>query len=84
LPDIGLNCLSAAARWRQACSFTLHFGSSLLAQAQSSYGAYQEKLLRPHGERGSLPIEDAFAYPAARASAPSSRCRKSTHPITSP
>ena len=38
----------------ESMSFTLRFPSGLLAQAQSSYGAYQEKSLRLHGERGSL------------------------------
>src|SRR3712207_2290327 len=47
-------------------SFTLRFPSGLLAQAQSSYGAYQEKSLRLAGERGGLLLEDAFAYQGQR------------------
>ena len=50
----------------ESMSFTLRFPSGLLAQAQSSYGAYQEKSLRLSGERGSLLIEDAFAYKGQR------------------
>ena len=50
----------------ESMSFTLRFPSGLLAQAQSSYGAYQEKSLRLHGERGSLLMEDAFAYKGQR------------------
>ncbi|MCB4821154.1 Gfo/Idh/MocA family protein [Roseicella aerolata] len=50
----------------ESMSFTLRFPSGLLAQAQSSYGAYQEKSLRLTGERGSLFLEDAFAYRGQR------------------
>ncbi|TDH63076.1 Gfo/Idh/MocA family oxidoreductase [Dankookia rubra] len=50
----------------ESMSFTLRFPSGLLAQAVSSYGAYQEKSLRLHGEGGSLMIEDAFAYQGQR------------------
>lgn len=52
-------------RWREveeSMSFTLRFPSGLLAQAQSSYGAYQEKSLRLNGDHGSLLLEDAFSY----------------------
>lgn len=47
-------------------SFTLRFPSGFLAQAQSSYGAYQEKSLRLSGESGGLFIQDAFAYQGQR------------------
>jgi predicted dehydrogenase len=50
----------------ESMSFTLRFPSGLLAQAQSSYGAYQEKSLRLTGERGTLFLEDAFAYRGQR------------------
>ncbi|MDO9706756.1 Gfo/Idh/MocA family protein [Paracraurococcus lichenis] len=46
----------------ESMSFTLRFPSGLLAQAQSSYGAYQEKSYRLSGERGSLLLQDAFSY----------------------
>ncbi|WP_200306483.1 Gfo/Idh/MocA family protein, partial [Paracraurococcus ruber] len=50
----------------ESMSFTLRFPSGFLAQAQSSYGAYQEKSFRLSGERGSLLLEDAFAYRGQR------------------
>src|SRR4051794_23889201 len=50
----------------ESMSFTLRFASGLLAQAQSSYGAYQEKSLRLSGDRGSLLLEEAFAYQGQR------------------
>src|SRR4051794_15186169 len=50
----------------ESMSFTLRFPSGLLAQAQSSYGAYQEKSYRLAGERGSLLLADAFAYKGQR------------------
>jgi predicted dehydrogenase len=46
----------------ESMSFTLRFPYGLLAQVQSSYGADQEKSLRLHGERGSMLVENAFAY----------------------
>jgi predicted dehydrogenase len=50
----------------ESMSFTLRFPSGFLAQAQSSYGAYQEKSLRLSGERGGLFMQDAFAYKGQR------------------
>jgi predicted dehydrogenase len=50
----------------ESMSFTLRFPSGFLAQAQSSYGAYQEKSLRLSGERGGLFMQDAFAYQGQR------------------
>ncbi|RAI58462.1 Gfo/Idh/MocA family protein [Roseicella frigidaeris] len=54
------------AEVEESMSFTLRFASGFLAQAQSSYGAYQEKSCRLAGERGSLLLEDAFAYRGQR------------------
>jgi predicted dehydrogenase len=54
------------AEVEESMAFTLRFASGFLAQAQSSYGAYQEKSCRLAGERGSLLLEDAFAYRGQR------------------
>ena len=50
----------------ESMSFTLRFPSGLLAQAQSSYGAYQEKSLRRPASAAACCCEDAFAYQGQR------------------
>ena len=46
----------------ESVSFMLRFPSGLIANCLSSYGAYQEKTLRLHLEKGGIDMPDAFSY----------------------
>jgi predicted dehydrogenase len=50
------------AEVEESCGFRLRFPSGTVAQAISSYGAFQEKTLRAQFEAGALEMPDAFAY----------------------
>ena len=50
----------------ESIAFTLRFPSGLVAQGIASYGAYQDKTLRLHGDKGGIEMPDAFSYQGQR------------------